>query len=207
MVRELAGNGKAKTIVLSEQLVYWDAPTRLRGTRRQQKQQQHQGHLRSDTRSTSPSPVFSLTASEHCPASLSFKSTLPSHFVDEHGERTPLPPSFSEGLTAVPGFRVGVNYAIFVTVTRLREQRSNFSVPWRSKTKAVLLKAPVEYLPRTRPSMAPPFPSSSNLMVRTPVTRFTGSMESHSPQTQPVRTHVSSHIMYRHKGRGAEVCF
>ena len=199
-------------MVFSEQLAAWDSPTHVSSSMRRRQQDRHQAlssflypaypsALSSTSKVLSP-PESVFAANEHCPASFSFKTKFPSHYTDERGERMPLPPSFSDKLTSIPGFRVDVNYAIIVAITRLREQKPKqkanlgLSLPWKSKRKNVLLETPVEYIPRSKPSRPFPFSLNSNPTGWTPQMCFLGVIESRDVCTQPLKTQVSerSHL-------------
>ncbi|KAH8114419.1 hypothetical protein DFH11DRAFT_214760 [Phellopilus nigrolimitatus] len=169
-VHELAGHGSAQTAILSEMLLFWDDLDRSAGN--------------------GGGPSFlsssSTSTSGRCPPSFSFKTSLPTHYTEADGERTPLPPSFSEDLLGVPGFKSDVSYSISVHVTQVRDvQLKPLTARWKRHT---ILRTPFEYRPRSCPSQAPPFPSNSKKSTSSPVTRFASIIASNSPFVEPVKT-------------------
>lgn len=169
-VRMSGGDAQSDTCVLSELLVFWDAPNRLGGYG-----------------NTSASGEFAPVPGS-CPYSFTFKTTLPTQYTEEpDGEAYPLPPSFDETLDGIPGFRCVVRYAISVRVTRVRDMRvKSLRAQWKRKT---VLRTPVVYRPKTRPSQAGPFPVNSKPNAG-PVTRFDAMIESGSLFIEPIRTMV-----------------
>ena len=65
-----------------------------------------------------------------CPQKLPFQAILPSHYSDELGRRNVLPPSFSDKLTGIPGFKCSVDYVLRVAIEHSRSRNSM----WRKNT-------------------------------------------------------------------------
>ncbi|KAH8118425.1 hypothetical protein DFH11DRAFT_1723335 [Phellopilus nigrolimitatus] len=92
------------------------------------------------TREFSPGP---------CPSSLSFALTLPMTFSD--GKATyPLPPTFEEHLSGVPGFSANIDYTVSATV--VRRKVSLFGLA------NTTVSTPFNFRPRSRPAF--PLPGS-----------------------------------------------
>jgi len=94
-----------------------------------------------------------------CPTPLHFKFVLPTEYSD--GSRTyPLPPSYEEHLSGVPGFRVNINYNVQVIIN----SKTNNVVPALMKSALkfgvtnVNVSTTFIYYPRTRPAIPPPSP-------------------------------------------------
>ena len=99
-MREQSNSSVVRTRLLSELLVFWDAPNKLGGY----------GNGKSGS-----TGGFSLVTGG-CPASFTFKSVLPTHYTESDGERTPLPPSFA---SALPGFQCDIRYEFRIRITRV----------------------------------------------------------------------------------------
>ncbi|KAL5519882.1 hypothetical protein ACEPAG_1542 [Sanghuangporus baumii] len=166
IVEEVAGNGSSCTPVLSELLVYWDAPNRLGGY--------GSGHA---SGSFAPQPGS-------CPHSFAFNATLPTHYTEEDGSACPLPPSFAETLPGIPGFHCNVRYEINIALTRVRDMKvKTLRAQWRRNT---VFRVPIEYRPRTRPSQPAPFPTNSD-PNKGPITRFMATLDSNTPSVKPLK--------------------
>ncbi|KAI0822337.1 hypothetical protein BC628DRAFT_1412439 [Trametes gibbosa] len=116
------------------------------------------------------------------PQNASFRYTLPVVFGDVSCGR-PLPPTYSERLDSIPGFRVEVAYAVVVKLTRVREA----ATLWRG---VVNMRVPFKYTHRTRPARAGPFPSSLQKTEDMPRTLFEFRMRPRRSGGTPIDVHV-----------------
>lgn len=161
-----------KTPLLSDLLVFWDAPNRS-------------GGYSSDTSRSTGRGTFSPIPGS-CPSSFTFKSVLPTHYTESDGQLTTLPPSFSETL---PGFYCDIRYDFCIYLTRMHDMKVT-SMHARWKRKAVYRKT-FEYRPRSRPSRQAPFPPCSKTTSKGPITRFCSNIQPSSPFVNSLRTLVS----------------
>ena len=171
-VHEFASGCSVKTPLVSELLVFWDAPNRLGG---------YGSEKSGSSRDFAPMPGS-------CPSIFTFKAVLPTHYTESDGELTPLPPSFSDTL---PGFHCDIRYEFCVYLTRVHDMRvkpMSVHAKWKRRT---VTKHSFIYRPRSRPSRQAPFPPSSKVSSKGPITRFCSNVQPSSPFADSLRTLVS----------------
>jgi len=115
------------------------------------------------------------------PDEFSFRRIVP---IYSHNGRL-LPPSFDSRLSAIPGFRVSVNWSISIRITRKRTS------PLSVFRRIARLAVPIVYLPRTRPPMPGPFPiSSTHSSPSQPRTSFVDLVPSRKEHIIPIHTQI-----------------
>ncbi|KIP06691.1 hypothetical protein PHLGIDRAFT_128118 [Phlebiopsis gigantea 11061_1 CR5-6] len=106
------------------------------------------------------------------PAKVTFRYTLPTRYTHAPtDEEFRLPPSYQAHLSGVPGFRVGISYAVVVHIT-LNRSKMNW---WRKGTR---LRVPFVYRELSRPSLAGPFSARPMKTLTSPRTVFKYLVES-----------------------------
>ncbi|KAH9983011.1 hypothetical protein BJV74DRAFT_55472 [Russula compacta] len=116
----------------------------------------------------------------HLPDEFSFRRVMPA-FSDD-GRL--LPPTFDSRLSAIPGFRVSINWAIVVTATRSRTN------PFSLFRRTTRLSVPFGYFPRTRPPLRGPFPVATQSSPAQPRTSFVDLVPTRREHTLPIHTQI-----------------
>ncbi|TFY74293.1 hypothetical protein EWM64_g9717, partial [Hericium alpestre] len=117
------------------------------------------------------------------PSEFTFRGRIPAHHNDTSREPQVLPASFDSRLTAVPGFRVRVQYEFVVSVTRVWM----VPVPWKRQ---IRLRVQFVYKPLTRPAHSGPFPLISNTSSKRPHTAFVDMIRPRKPGCPPIETQI-----------------
>ncbi|KAI0269975.1 hypothetical protein BC834DRAFT_967686 [Gloeopeniophorella convolvens] len=114
------------------------------------------------------------------PDELAFRSVVPAAAADGRV----LPPTFDSRLSAIPGFRVSVQWEVVLTVTRVRAGRFDL---FRRTTR---LRVPIAYVPRTRPPLQGPFPISTVASATQPRTSFVDLVPTRRQYVPPIQTQI-----------------
>jgi len=141
-----------------------------------------QGGGRSSTIVYSDQLITWDATSASLPDDFSFRRIVPVYSHSGHL----LPPTFDSRLSAIPGFRVSVNWSIVIRVTRTRT--GPLSLLLRRTARLVV---PIGYVPRTRPPSPGPFSvSSTHLSPSQPRTSFVDIVPTRKEHTVPIHTQI-----------------
>ncbi|KAA1469678.1 hypothetical protein DENSPDRAFT_636827 [Dentipellis sp. KUC8613] len=116
------------------------------------------------------------------PYEFTFRAQVPTYHEGLGRGRQLLPPSFDSRLTAIPGFRVSVQYEFVVAVTRVRMG----PLLWRRQTR---LRVPFTYKPLTRPPISAPLTLRPNTSKRGDIL-FNDMISSADRDAPPIETQI-----------------